>query len=97
MKANYPSAITRTSLFKLSPAVDAAIEIGFIGPNVDTLVSLTNQAIAIMQQNPDLINIRNSWETKYPSGNRFTARNGHNRWVYPDREWHRAFRSVPRE
>ena len=39
MKANYPNAITRTSLFKLSPAVDAAIEIGFIGPNVDTLVA----------------------------------------------------------
>ena len=44
MKANYPNAITRTSLFKLSPAVDAAIEIGFIGPNTDTLVALTNQA-----------------------------------------------------
>ena len=28
MKANYPNAITRTMLFKLSPAVDAAIEIG---------------------------------------------------------------------
>ena len=45
MKANFPNAITRTSLFKLSPAVDAAIEIGFIGPNVDTLVALTNQAV----------------------------------------------------
>lgn len=37
MKANFPNAITRTTLFKLSPAVDAAIEIGFIGNNVDTL------------------------------------------------------------
>ena len=37
MKANYPNAITRTMLFKLSPAVDAAIEIGFIGNNTDTL------------------------------------------------------------
>ena len=53
MKANYPNAITRTSLFKLSPAVDAAIEIGFIGPNVDTLVALTNQALEIMHRNPD--------------------------------------------
>ncbi len=51
MKANYPNAITRTSLFKLSPAVDAAIEIGFIGPNVDTLVALTNQALEIMHRN----------------------------------------------
>ena len=43
MKANYPNAITRTMLFKLSPAVDAAIEIGFIGNNTDTLVMLTNR------------------------------------------------------
>lgn len=66
MKANFPNAITRTSLFKLSPAVDAAIEIGFIGPNVDTLVALTNQALEIMYRNPDLINIRNSWGNKIP-------------------------------
>jgi len=66
MKANFPNAITRPSLFKLSPAVDAAIEIGFIGPNVDTLVALTNQALEIMHRNPDLINIRNSWGTKIP-------------------------------
>ncbi len=43
MKANYPNAITRTMLFKLSPAVDAAIEIGFIGNNTDTLVMLDQQ------------------------------------------------------
>lgn len=66
MKANFPNAITRTSLFKLSPAVDAAIEIGFIGPNVDTLVALTNQALEIMHRNPDLINIRNFWGNKIP-------------------------------
>ena len=66
MKANFPNAITRTNLFKLSPAVDAAIEIGFIGPNVDTLVALTNQALEIMHRNPDLINIRNSWGNKIP-------------------------------
>lgn len=66
MKRNYPNAITRTSLFKLSPAVDAAIEIGFIGPNTDTLVALTNQALEIMHRNPDLINIRNSWGNKIP-------------------------------
>lgn len=66
MKANFPNAITRTSLFKLSPAVDAAIEIGFIGPNVDTLVALTNQALEIMHRNPDLINIHNSWGNKIP-------------------------------
>ncbi len=56
MKANFPDAIARTSLFKLSPAVDAAIEIGFIGPNPDTLISLTNQALTYMKANfPDAI------------------------------------------
>lgn len=66
MRENYPNAITRTSLFKLSPAVDAAIEIGFIGNNVDTLVMLTNQALEIMHRNPDLMNIRSSWGNKIP-------------------------------
>ena len=66
MRENYPSAITRTSLFKLSPAVDAAIEIGFIGNNVDTLVMLTDKVIEIMYQNQNLINIRNSWGNKIP-------------------------------
>lgn len=66
MKANYPNAITRTTLFKLSPAVDAAIEIGFIGNNTDTLVMLTNQVLEIMRRDDDLINVRNSWGNKIP-------------------------------
>lgn len=66
MKANYPNAITRTSLFKLSPAVDAAIEIGFIGNNVDTLVMLTDKVLERMHRHPDLINVRNSWGNKIP-------------------------------
>lgn len=66
MKKNYPNALTRTTLFKLSPAVDAAIEIGFTGSNVDTLVMLTNKALEIMHRNPNLQNIRNSWGNKVP-------------------------------
>lgn len=66
MKDNYPNAIARTTLFKLSPAVEAAIEIGFIGNNVDTLVMLTNQALAIMNRHPEVINVRNSWGNKIP-------------------------------
>ena len=66
MKANYPNAITRTMLFKLSPAVDAAIEIGFIGNNTDTLVMLTNKALDIMHRDGALINVRNSWGNKIP-------------------------------
>ena len=66
MKENYPNAITRTTLFKLSPAVDAAIEIGFIGNNTDTLVALTNRVLEMMHRDKDLINIRNSWDNKIP-------------------------------
>ena len=66
MKANYPNAITRTMLFKLSPAGDAAIEIGFIGNNTDTLVMLTNKALDIMHRDGELINVRNSWGNKIP-------------------------------
>ncbi len=66
MKENYPNAITRTTLFKLSPAVDAAIEIGFIGNSTDTLVALTNRVLEIMHRDKDLINVRNSWGNKIP-------------------------------
>ena len=69
MKDNFPDAITRSMLFKLSPAVEAAIEIGFIGENVDTLVALTNRAIDIMNEHPELINVRNSWGNKVPVWN----------------------------
>ena len=44
MVANYPNILTRSALFALSPVPDAAIEIGFIGDNVDTLVALTQRA-----------------------------------------------------
>lgn len=64
MKTNYPNATTRTSLSRLSPTVGVAIEIGLIGPNVNTLVALTDQALGIMHRNPDLVNIRNSWGNK---------------------------------
>lgn len=46
MVANYPNILTRSALFALSPVPDAAIEIGFIGDNVDTLVALTQRAQA---------------------------------------------------
>lgn len=64
---NYPNIMARSSLFKLSPAVDAAIEIGFIGSNRDTLVHLTEQAQTIMHQYPYLTHIRNSWGNEVPT------------------------------
>lgn len=67
MLDNYPDIVARSSLFKLSPAVDAAIEVGFVGSNPDTLLALTNRAIAIMHRYPYLTNIRNSWGNQVPT------------------------------
>lgn len=62
-----PDVWLRSSLFKLSPVPDATIEIGFIGPNVDTLLRLTQQVEQIMWDNPDATNIRNSWGNRVPT------------------------------
>lgn len=63
-KENYPNMIVRSSLFKLSPAVDATIEIGFTGPNIDTLVALTAQAEALMRECDLVSDIRSDWGNK---------------------------------
>ncbi len=62
-----PDVWLRSSLFKLSPVPDATIEIGFIGPNVDTLLKLTQQVERIMWENPNAINVRNSWGNRIPT------------------------------
>lgn len=51
----------RSSLFRLSPVPDAAIEIGFVGENIDTLSALTLRTMALMDDHPDTRNVRNSW------------------------------------
>lgn len=51
----------RSSLFRLSPVPDAAIEIGFVGENVDTLSRLTLRTMALMDDRADTRNVRNSW------------------------------------
>lgn len=66
MQENFPNVMTRSTLFKLSPATEATIEIGFKGPNTDTLVMLTNQVIDLMQKQGNLTHIRNSWGNKVP-------------------------------
>ena len=66
VRAEYPDLLVRSSLFKLSPAVEAAIEIGFIGPDIDTLENLTEQAERIMRENPSVTDVRNSWGNPIP-------------------------------
>ena len=53
-------------MFALSPVPDAAIEIGFIGDNVDTLVALTQRAQEIARNYDQVMEVRNSWGNKVP-------------------------------
>ena len=66
VRENYPDVLIRSSLFKLSPAVEASIEIGFIGENVDTLQMLVHQAQEVMRRNSLVGDIRNSWGNTVP-------------------------------
>lgn len=66
MVANYPNILTRSALFALSPVPDAAIEIGFIGDNVDTLVALTQRVQEIARNYDQVMEVRNSWGNKVP-------------------------------
>ena len=62
-----PDVWLRSSLFKLSPVPDATIEIGFVGPDADTLLRLASQAEQIMWRTPGATNIRNSWGNRIPT------------------------------
>lgn len=66
MLENYPNILTRSALFALSPVPDAAIEIGFIGENLDTLTALTNRAKDIARKNDMVMEVRDSWGNKVP-------------------------------
>lgn len=61
-----PNIWLRSSLFKLSPVPDAAIELGFVGENIDTLARLTADAMSLMSASGDAVNIRNSWGNRIP-------------------------------
>lgn len=62
-----PDVWLRSSLFKLSPVPDATIEIGFVGNDIDTLLSLTSQVEQIMWEDGRAVNIRNSWGNRIPT------------------------------
>ncbi|KAA2408314.1 efflux RND transporter permease subunit [Alistipes onderdonkii] len=67
VRAMCPDVWLRSSLFKLSPVPDAAIEFGFIGDDIDTLRRLTQAAEEIMWRTPGTVNIRNSWGNRVPT------------------------------
>lgn len=67
VRATCPDVWLRSSLFKLSPVPDAAIEFGFIGDNIDTLRRLAQAAEEVMWRTPGTVNIRNSWGNRIPT------------------------------
>ncbi len=67
VRDTYPDIWLRSSLFKLSPVPDAAIEFGFIGENIDTLLRLAGAAESVMWANGDAVNVRNSWGNRIPT------------------------------
>lgn len=67
VRENCPDVWLRSSLFKLSPVADATIEIGFMGSDIDTLMSLTSKVEEIMWQSGEAENIRNSWGNRIPT------------------------------
>jgi len=67
VRAMCPDVWLRSSLFKLSPVPDAAIEFGFIGDDIDTLRRLTQAAEEIMWRTAGTVNIRNSGGNRVPT------------------------------
>lgn len=67
VRAMCPDVWLRSSLFKLSPVPDAAIEFGFIGDDIDTLRRLAQAAEEIMWHTTGTVNIRNSWGNRVPT------------------------------
>ena len=66
MRNNYPDVITRSALFALSPVPDAAIEVAFIGENVDTLTALVERAKDIARECDMVTEVRANWGNKVP-------------------------------
>ena len=63
---NYPDVVTRSALFALSPVPDAAIEMGFIGENIDTLTALVERAKDVARDCDMVTEVRSNWGNKVP-------------------------------
>lgn len=66
-RERFPDMLVRASLFKLSPAVEATIEIGFSGPSQDTLIALAERAKGLMRECSLVGDVRSDWGNKIPT------------------------------
>lgn len=63
---SFPGVMTKSSLFKLSPAVESLIEIGISGESIDTLEKYTSLMLRAMNEIPEVTNVKSSWGNRVP-------------------------------
>ena len=66
VRATVPDAEVRTDRIIFGPPSGAKLEARFSGPDADVLRALSEQAIAILQADGDLIDIRTDWRNRTP-------------------------------
>ncbi len=64
IKANFPDVMPRAAPIAVGPRGDSSVEVRFYGKDPAVLESLANQAVAIMEQNGALEQIRTGWRNK---------------------------------
>ena len=64
LSTNYPNAMCALMKFKMGASYDSTIEARFFGDDADVLRNLTQQAVQIMNQNPNARSIQNNWRTR---------------------------------
>ena len=60
----YPQAFTKFQRFELGPGTKAKIEARLIGPEPSVLRSYADKVIAILEEEPDAINVRQDWRER---------------------------------
>ncbi len=64
MNNRFPSALCMVQKFKMGASYPATIEARFMGPDAQVLRKLANQAIEIMNKDPDTRFVRNDWRQR---------------------------------
>lgn len=63
---SFPDVMVKSSLFKLSPAVESVIEIGVCGESIDTIERYTNILLDSMNSIDMVTNVKSSWGNRVP-------------------------------
>ena len=63
---SFPDVMAKSSLFKLSPAVESLIEIGVMGESIDTLERYTTIMLDSMNSIDMVTNVKSSWGNRVP-------------------------------